>query len=352
MDDAFYEKTLYRILQGRLRLTLGDLVLYVHEPTPELIEESFDIYDEAYKKAYFRGVYIKKELVEILVNNDLWSPFDDREAEKIEKQIENLKVEAFKSFFNSKKLRGIKANIRNLERQVYKYKSKKLALDHTSCEGVASFSKSVWLVSQSTKFKDGSSYDWSDYPISMIMDHYSSEHISPETLRAIARREPWRAMWANGKKHSNLLGKPTYQFTKDQLGLCSYSSMYDNVYESSESPNEKVIEDDDCLDGWFITQKRKYEKDKKQQEIDNMISNPKIANAQDVFVMASDREEAKEIYGLNDPVGRSTIQSRRQVIDEAEGEVSFTKFHDVRQQIAMDAHNAAVTKAKSIGGGK
>ena len=88
MDDAFYEKTLYRILQGRLRLTLGDLVLYVHEPTPELIEESFDIYDEAYKKAYFRGVYIKKELVEILVNNDLWSPFDDREAEKIEKQIE------------------------------------------------------------------------------------------------------------------------------------------------------------------------------------------------------------------------------------------------------------------------
>ena len=60
MDDAFYEKTLYRILQGRLRLTLGDLVLYVYEPTPELIEESFDIYDEAYKKAYFLGVYIKK----------------------------------------------------------------------------------------------------------------------------------------------------------------------------------------------------------------------------------------------------------------------------------------------------
>ena len=67
MDDVFYEKTLYRILQGRLRLTLGDLVLYVYEPTPEMIEESYEIYDEAYKRAYFRGVYIKKELLEILV---------------------------------------------------------------------------------------------------------------------------------------------------------------------------------------------------------------------------------------------------------------------------------------------
>ena len=350
MDDAFYEKTLYRILQGRLRLTLGDLVLYVYEPTPELIEESFDIYDEAYKKAYFRGVYIKKELIEVLVNNDLWSPFDDREAEKIDDQIENLKVEAFQSFFNTKKLRGIKAHIRHMERGLYKYKSKKMALDHTSCEGVASFSKAVWLISKSTKFTDGSHYDWKDYPISIIMDHYSSNQISVEAFRAIARKDPWRSMWANGKKHSNLLGKPTYQFTKDQLSLCSYSSMYDNVHESSESPHEKVIEDDDCLDGWFIAQRKKYEKDKKQREIDDMISNPKIANSQEVFVMAGDEKEAEDIYGLNNVVAQATIKNRQSVINEAEGEqISFTKFHDVRQDIAMESHQAAIRHAK---GGK
>ena len=40
MDDIFYEKLLYRILQGRLRLKLGDLVLYVHEPSREKLEES------------------------------------------------------------------------------------------------------------------------------------------------------------------------------------------------------------------------------------------------------------------------------------------------------------------------
>tara|TARA_R110002020_G_scaffold250273_2_gene464351 strand:- start:2075 stop:3127 length:1053 start_codon:yes stop_codon:yes gene_type:complete len=350
MDDVFYEKTLYRILQGRLRLTLGDLVLYISEPEPELIEESFEIYDEAYKKAYFRGVYLKKELLEILVDNELWTPFYDKEAKKLEDEIEDLKVDAFKAFYDSKKLRNIKINIRNKERRLVDYKSKKHVLDHTSCEGVAAFSRSVWLISQTTKFKNGTHYDWKNYPISVIMEHYSSENISSEAIRALARRDPWRSMWANGKTQSNLLGKPTYRFTKDQLTLCAYSSMYDNVYESSETPNEKVIKDDDCLDGWFITQRRKHEKDKKKREVEGMISNSKIANSQEVFVVADSQEAADEIYGLNDPASRATIHNRQRVIDGADGDqISFTKFDDIRQDIAIESHKAAISKIK---GGK
>ena len=351
MDDIFYEKNLYRILQGRLRLTLGDLVLFVYEPTPELLEESFEIYDEAYKKAYFRGAYIQKELLEILVNNELWSPLDDKKAKEIEKQIEDLKVDAFQSFYDSKKLRGIKIGIRNKEREHLRYASKKHLLDHVSCEGVASFSRAVWVISQTTCFKDGAHYDWKNYPISIIMDHYNSDRILPETFRAIARRDPWRTMWSNGKNHSNLLGKPAYQFTRDQMMLCTYSNMYDSVYENPESPNEKVMEDDDCLDGWFIAQKRKQDKDKKKQEIEDMISNPKIANSQEVFVVADNQEAANEIYSLNDPAARATVQNRQRVINEADGQqVSFTKFDDIRQDIVIESHKAAINKIK--GGGK
>ena len=262
MDSVFYDKILCRILQGRLRLTLGDLVLYVYEPDLNLSEEALDVYDEAYKKAYFRGCYIKKELLEILVNNDLWSPFDDREADKIDKQIDELKIEAFKSFYDTKKLRGIKASIRALERAAQIYRGKKTALDHTSCEGVAAFSRAVWLISQTTKLKDGSNYAWDKYPISIIMDHYASNSIKSEVFRVIARTEPWRSMWCNGKAQSNVFGKPTCQLTKDQLALCSFAFMYDNVYENPERPNEKVIADDDCLAGWLIALRRKQDKDK------------------------------------------------------------------------------------------
>ena len=150
-------------------------------------------------------------------------------------------------------------------------------------------------------------------------------------------------------KGSDTLGKPSCQFTRDQLSLCTYSTMYDNVHESMDSPNEKVIEDDDCLDGWFIVQQRKRDKDKKQQEVDSMITNPKIANSQEVFVVARDNEAAQEIYDLNNPLARTTIQNRQNTIGGADGEVSFTKFHDIRQDIAMESHNAARNKIK---GGK
>ena len=81
MDNILNEKTLCRILQGRLRCSLGDPALYIYEPTKEVLEESFDVYDQAYKDAYFKGVYLKDELVPILVENELWTPFADRDWE-------------------------------------------------------------------------------------------------------------------------------------------------------------------------------------------------------------------------------------------------------------------------------
>ena len=78
-----------------------------------------------------------------------------------------------------------------------------------------------------------------------------------------------------------------------------------------------------------------------------MITNPKIANSQEVFLMASDNKEVEEIYGLNDVVSRATVHNRSQKIKNSDGEqISFTKFDDVRQNIAMEAHQAAISKIK------
>ena len=108
------------------------------------------------------------------------------------------------------------------------------------------------------------------------MDYYNSNQISSEQFRSVARSEPWRSMWNIGKKQGNAFGKAACDLTKDQVSLSSYSSMYDNVYESSEAPDEKVIEDDDCLDGWFISQRREYEKEKKKRQVWNKCRQPKV----------------------------------------------------------------------------
>ena len=348
MDNILNEKTLCRILQGRLRCSLGDPALYIYEPNKEILEESFDVYDQAYKDAYFKGVYLKDELVPILVENELWTPFDDREADKIEKQIEDHKVKAFEFYYKTRDLVNIKMVLRALEKELLKYKSKKHTLDHISCEGVASFARSIWIISKTVYNVDKTPYDWSRHSISSLMDYYNSNQISSDQFRLVARSEPWRSMWNIGKKQGNAFGKSACELSKDQISLSSYSSMYDNVYESSEAPDEKVIEDDDCLDGWFISQRRQYDRQKKKRQSEDLIKNPKIANSQEIFLVAKDQEEASRIYDINDPMVRSIIQDRQNTIKSADKQIRFQELNDIKQDIAMDRVQAARSKVKGM----
>ena len=111
MNDIQIDKTLYRIIQGRLRFKRDGLVLYIHEPTPEIIYESHEVYDEVYDECYWKGVYVKEEIIPILIENDYWTPLDDREADKLQEQVENKKVDAFKSFVKKRQLNSIKMEI-------------------------------------------------------------------------------------------------------------------------------------------------------------------------------------------------------------------------------------------------
>lgn len=280
MEEAKKNKILYRIIQGRLRFSRLDPVLYIHEPSPEIIEESFDIYEKTYQESYLKGLYIKKELKEVLFENEMWSPIDDREADKITPQIEDLKVEAFQNYISPKKLSGIKANIRLMERTQNKLKSKIRQLDHLSCSGTAEFARSIWVLSKTVRLANGEQYDLNKCSLYSMLSFYSDSSITGSEFRQVARSELFRGMWNLSKKGSSLFSERACQLTRDQSALCSFASMYDNVNENPERPNEKVIEDDDCLDGWFIFQRRKHEGEKKKREVEDMLSNSKVARHQ------------------------------------------------------------------------
>jgi len=345
MDEIYYEKTLNRIIQGRLRLRLGDLVLFIYEPTKDIIEESFDVYEDTRKKAYFSGVYIQDEVIQLLVENDLWTPLDDRRAKEIEDEIEDLKVEAFKSFVHKRKLAGIKRKIRNMEQKVLKLRYKKTQFDHITCDGVANFARKCWLIQRTTKTSDGEPYDFKNISISALLEIVASEEISPTTFRKIARTQPFRGMWNLSKKTGDLFGGSAIDIDKNKLALISYAQMYDNVFESPESPKDGIVEDDDCLDGWFIVQRRKYERDKKQAEIDAMITNEKIAKSDEIFVMTN-KHEANEIYDLNSPMARQKVKQRSQFIED-KGEVKFGELPDVKQDMKIQGNKAGVEAIRS-----
>ena len=125
--------------------------------------------------------------------------------------------------------------------------------------------------------------------------------------------------------------------------------MYDNVYESMDRPPDKVVEDDICLDGWFVEQKRKHERERKQKEVDALTQNPKIANSQEVFVMASNQDSANQIYDLNDPLARATIKNRNTQIDQVRnttGGLDFRELHDIKQDMAIQGRQEGLQKMR------
>jgi len=348
--DIYYEKILNRIIQGRLRIRLGDLVLFVYEPSLEILEESYDIYEEAYEKAYFSGNYVKQEILELLIDSDLWNPLDEKRTDEINEEIENTKVEAFHNFFDSKRLISLKRKLLKQQAELGSLIYKKAQFDHLSCDGLASFARKIWMISKTTKNTDGTNFDFSNLSIYALLDKYNQNSIDTSEYRRIARTDPWRSMWVASTKREGIFDKVPSEYTTPQLYLCSYSTMYDNVYQSPDAPDDKIIEDDICLDGWFIAQKRKREKEKKQQAADDLLKNPKIANSQEVMLMADNQQKAKDILSLNNDYGRSVIEARNQQIDamtkNADGPMNFKDLNDVKMDRQMNATQSGINAVR------
>lgn len=337
--------TLLRILKGRLTFRRGDLFLYIDEPSQDLMFDSIDVYDRYYEDAYNSGVYLKSELEELLIEWNFWNPLDDREIENVRKIIDNLKVDAFKSYYKTKELNGIKKVIKNKEADIVKLITKKSKWEHLTCEGIASYARWSWIIENSVYYSSGEKYDWKDLDVNHLMQYYDKNTISAEEFRHLARTDPWRSMWTIGKKQNNIFNKPSIYLTKDQSMLSSFSSMYDNVYEHPECPVDEIINDDICLDGWFIDQKNKNENTKKQNSINSSISNQKIANSKEVFILANSPKDIEAINSMNTPTSRGIKREREKMIAQKSGITDF-EFADVKRDLQTQADAAMVSKAR------
>lgn len=343
--DSKLNSLLYRILKDRLWVSVDGLSFFIIEPTLDLLEESWFIYNQAYEKAYADENLTQDELTMFLADQDIWSPFEERILEEKRKELDDAKVDAFQVFFKSKELRNAKFKIKRISDEISKMIGKKHSMDHLSCEGVAEQSRFNWIISRSCFHKDGACVNWAERNLSSFISAYRENFIDHSDFRKIARNDPWRSMWSLSKKTGKLFNEPSTLLSQNKLNLCSYSSMYDSVYENPEAPNEKVIEDDDCLDGWFIFQKRKHDQSKKERESEELIKNPKIKNAKEVFLMANNKQEADEIYGLNNSLSRITLQQRQQIIEQ-KGKASDLDFVDVQTDLQMQQNQAFVSKVR------
>ena len=325
-----------RIIAGYSRYRLPKDVSVIVKPAT--IDQNYiaqEVFRETYELAEDRGIFTSKDILNIMIENDMWTPLDVKREEQIPKDIENIKVQMFKDAFKLQERETRRKILRNMEKQLQKVILKKHSYDFVTCEGLSTYARWNWIIENCTYFEDGKHFDWGVCGISTILQKFRDETLSDKQFRELSRSDNWRQVWSSSKKEGSIFGKPASEFTSEQKSLCMWSGLYDSVYESPDAPAEAIVKDDDLLDGWLIEQRRKSERDKKKQKAEGILG--KNSDADDVFVMAHNREDALEVESMNDDVATMIKKERQAAKENADGLIKDVDLPDVRRGIMAQA---------------
>lgn len=344
-----YEREFFiaRIACGYLTYTSqGGYNLQIRTPTIQQSYESGNIYSEAYNQAILDGVLTEEDVSEMMAENGLWTEESEKILKGVFSDIEKLKKGVFRTAISKTKQDIVRKNLRVVEKTAEKLFRKKNAYSSVTCEGYAYSKQLTWLIENTTYYLDGSSYDWKDDEVEDVVRFYQEEQLSDSDIRAIAKSDEWKTIWSASKLEGGIFGKLGVELSKNQKTLISFSRMYDNIYESMECPSDDVISDDDAIDGWFIIQREKRDKQQKEAGLESMLSD-KTKNADEIMLMTNrkDKENIESIYSMNDAQGKMVTKSRFKQVEE-QGEVKYQDFGDMRRERQMQQTRAYSDKFK------
>lgn len=302
------ELLLYRIFCGYLIFTINNDKYKLKSADIYLKYESQILYNNIINDEKYNDWLREENLENLLVSLNLWTKDTNMIIKDIEKKIDNSKADYYSHFKFSDKKKTIKKNLDNYKKQLNSILVKKEELYSNTLEGYANSIKNEFIITHTLYKNDNLVFnnkkDENNYILfNNIVNELNKHTINITDFKKLARSNIWRSYW-NVKKNEVFQN----DLTDDQRTLIGISQMYDRIYEHPECPSDDIIEDDDALDGWMIIQKRKTEKDKKQQQLDSL--NPKLKNAQEVFLFANNQEEAQEILGLNNFEGLSKMKNK------------------------------------------
>jgi len=337
MEPYEREFLLSRILFGSIMIDVNkDLTICIHPPT---IEQNFfaqHVFKRVYDESLLSGVFTRKEMLGLMKEQEVWSEEKEKALEKNQKKIEDLKLKLYENFLKPSTREGIRREIRQTEKDQVKLHGEKHQNDHLDCQGIATYSRLNWVVENTTTHKDGTPYEFDEISINGILRLKSEQAIEVDQYREIARTDPWRSIWINAEKDTGkAFQRIAAELSEEQQQLVSWSRLYDNVGEAHESPSDKIIQDDDALDGWLIKQSREREKEQSKIKQDGLES--KHQNADEVFVLTSSREEAEEVHNMNDDYGEYVRASRRKELSESKKPIAYHNFNDVKIRAMNEA---------------
>jgi len=339
MDNDRTDYLINRILSGILIFYYQNQEYELRPASTELKYRACLLYDKTINDEKYNDWIHEKNMIRVMISLGLWDEQSNKMVVSLEKSIEDNKVKLFESIKRPDNFKTTKKNLESLKRRLNRLLNIKSNFRNNTLQGYAESVKSEFLIcnnlyhNKNRLFKNNyiTSHNNVSYSFfnGLVQEIYKHE-ITVADIREVSRSPQWRTYWAANKE--NVLPGPVSKWTDDQRTLINYSRMYDNVYEHPDCPEDKVIEDDDTLDGWFIFQKRKREREKNQSKF-NSKTNSKLDKAQEIFLFPNENQTAEEIRELNDPVAKMKLKQKLNFINSASGTVEDSQLPDVKADI-------------------
>jgi hypothetical protein len=330
------ENTVIRILSGKQILCLDNNIYELRPASTDIKLEAALKYKIAYEDNLYSESFLGSDDIEsMLYELGILYPQFSGDLVSIEKKIENSKVELFQNFFDRTKRQNIKKQLSSLVARYSQLLSSKHLLDFLTLENYCSNIKHAFIICNSLYHfhTDDLVFDINDID-NILFDNITAE-ISKNLLdlsqiKLVARSDCWRNYYTVNKLH--LFPYSASELTEEQKGILSVSLMYDRIYEHPECPNKEIIDDDDALEGWMITQSRSNKQQKNEKGVNNMLTG-KIGKANEVFLMANNQEQVQDIIGLNSIESANKLKQKMDTVLSAQGSIKDAQLPDVQQDL-------------------
>ena len=341
MEQVELDNMLYGILYGTYYIYYNNVR---YSCVPNTLQDKYEaslIYDKVMQDIKYEDMFTWEDAQRLFELNGKWTNHDEAGLKDLDEMVEGTKLQMYLNHTNPMSIDKLRKKLRQIQSGIVKSNQTKYKLYHATKESHAENTRAEFLIAMSLRDNCGNKVynidSFWDCNNSLIQSAIEKKANYPmDKIRKIARQEPWRSMWIAHK--GDAIGKPSVEWTEHQRILCSFSKMYDNVYESTECPPDEVINDDDVLDGWFVKQRKDREEAKQEKSTDHHFGNHKGTGRQELFVMARNQDEVNSILNQNDASGKNIIQTRKQVMQNANGkEIKEQEMPDVRRDLQMQA---------------
>lgn len=276
---------------------------------------------------------MKEDIKPLLLESGVITHFHEQDLKKMNKKLERLKVQLFTDFWDRTKTTRHRKSIVSVKKRISQLERDGTSMDHLTLEHFC-FLESMKYIIRKTLYdsETGELFFDDDTPphdYERLLLLINKESLDMSEIKKVARSSYWKSYHSIGNQNT-ILGHVS-DYSNEQKSVLSLSMMYNKIAEHPEAPNEDIMNDDDALDGWMIFQQEKNQEEKRNAN--STTKKDKINNAQEVFYMAENREQAEDIRGLNTTESHMVSKNRMNQLFTSETEVNAADFRDTRDML-------------------